>query len=46
MILWDGACIVHEEFKGEALYELRQQYPHAAVLVHPESPPLLLNRQQ
>ena len=38
MILWEGTCIVHEEFKGEALTELRQKYPHAAVLVHPESP--------
>ena len=39
MVLWKGACIVHEEFKGEALLELRKQYPKAAVLVHPESPP-------
>ena len=38
MILWQGSCIVHEEFKGKELYQLKQQYPHARVLVHPESP--------
>ncbi|WP_423063961.1 quinolinate synthase NadA [Candidiatus Paracoxiella cheracis] len=39
MITWEGACIVHEEFKAQALAELRKEYPDAAVLVHPESPP-------
>ncbi|WP_337840525.1 quinolinate synthase NadA [Rheinheimera sp.] len=38
MILWQGACIVHDEFKAKALIELKKQYPNAAVLVHPESP--------
>ncbi|HKK15803.1 MAG TPA: quinolinate synthase, partial [Gammaproteobacteria bacterium] len=38
MILWNGACIVHEEFKGKELLELKQQHPEAMVLVHPESP--------
>ncbi len=38
MLLWDGACIVHEEFKGEELRELRELHPEAKVLVHPESP--------
>jgi quinolinate synthase len=38
MILWDGACIVHEEFKGGHLQRLRAQHPQAPVLVHPESP--------
>ncbi|MBC6429321.1 MAG: quinolinate synthase NadA [Cellvibrionales bacterium] len=38
MLLWDGACIVHEEFKSQRLAELMQLYPQAAVLVHPESP--------
>ncbi|MDY0390930.1 MAG: quinolinate synthase NadA [Desulfobulbus oligotrophicus] len=38
MILWPGSCVVHEEFKAEALEELRQRHPEAAVLVHPESP--------
>jgi quinolinate synthase len=38
MVLWDGACIVHEEFKAKGLADMKQVYPDAAVLVHPESP--------
>lgn len=38
MLLWNGACIVHDEFKGEELAALRTKHPHAQVLVHPESP--------
>lgn len=38
MLLWQSACIVHEEFKAQELTELRKQYPQAKVLVHPESP--------
>lgn len=38
MLLWDGACIVHEEFKAKQLLDMKQLYPGAAVLVHPESP--------
>ena len=38
MLLWDGSCIVHEEFKAKRLVELKAVYPDAAVLVHPESP--------
>jgi len=38
MVLWDGSCIVHEEFKAKGLKELKALYPDAAVLVHPESP--------
>jgi len=38
MLLWDGACVVHEAFKAETLENLRKNYPQAAVLVHPESP--------
>ena len=38
MLLWDGACVVHEAFKTETLQNLRANYPQAAVLVHPESP--------
>ena len=38
MLLWDGACIVHEEFKTYGLDKLRRQYPDAGILVHPESP--------
>ena len=38
MLLWDGACIVHEEFKSRQLEEMKALYPDAAILVHPESP--------
>lgn len=38
MLLWQGSCIVHDEFKANELNKLRQQHPTAAVLVHPESP--------
>ncbi|MBL8359175.1 MAG: quinolinate synthase NadA [Rubrivivax sp.] len=38
MLLWNGACIVHDEFKGLELELLRKEHPHAQVLVHPESP--------
>jgi quinolinate synthase len=38
MLIWQGACVVHEEFKGVELELLRREHPGAAVLVHPESP--------
>ena len=38
MLLWQGSCLVHDEFKGVELDLLRAEYPHAKVLVHPESP--------
>ena len=38
ILLWDGACIVHEEFKARGIRDLKQVHPDAAVLVHPESP--------
>ncbi len=36
MLLWDGACHVHEQFSAEKIIELKKQYPDAKVLVHPE----------
>ena len=36
MLLWDGACHVHEQFSVEKILELKKQYPNAAILVHPE----------
>ncbi|MGM9746248.1 MAG: quinolinate synthase NadA [Paludibacteraceae bacterium] len=36
MLLWNGACHVHEQFSVERLVELKQAYPHAKVLAHPE----------
>ena len=38
MLLWRGACVVHEEFKATALADIRRVYPEAGILVHPESP--------
>ncbi len=36
MVLWDGACHVHEQFSTEKLIELKKEHPGAKVLVHPE----------
>ncbi len=38
MLMWNGECIVHDEFKGLELKLLKEQHPGALVLVHPESP--------
>lgn len=38
ILCWQGACIVHDEFKTQALTRLQEEYPDAAILVHPESP--------
>ena len=38
MVLWNGACIVHDEFKAFELDALKKEHPQAKVLVHPESP--------
>jgi quinolinate synthase len=38
MVMWQGSCIVHDEFKAIELAALKVQYPKAKVLVHPESP--------
>lgn len=43
MILWDGACHVHQRFSAEAIARLKEEHPGAPVLVHPECPrPVLL----
>jgi len=42
MILWDGACHVHEQFSLEKLVELKKQYPSAKVLAHPECKQVVL----
>lgn len=36
MLLWDGACHVHEQFSTEAILKLKAEHPEAKVLVHPE----------
>ena len=38
MVFWNGACIVHDEFKALELELLKKEHPNAKVLVHPESP--------
>ncbi|PLK58943.1 quinolinate synthase [Candidatus Palibaumannia cicadellinicola] len=38
ILCWQSACIVHDEFKTQALQKMKELYPEAAVLVHPESP--------
>jgi len=38
MLLWNGSCIVHDEFKAVELDLMRLEHPDAKVLVHPESP--------
>lgn len=44
MLMWQGSCIVHEQFKGDGLKKLRAEYPDAAVIVHPESPPNVIDQ--
>jgi quinolinate synthase len=38
MLLWDGSCIVHEEYKTIELKNMIAKHPDCDVLVHPESP--------
>ncbi|EEY71224.1 quinolinate synthetase [Grimontia hollisae CIP 101886] len=38
MLLWQGECVVHDEFSAKALKDMKAVYPDAAILVHPESP--------
>ena len=38
MLLWQGECIVHDEFSAQKLADMKNVYPDAAILVHPESP--------
>lgn len=44
MLLWQGSCVVHESFKATELARLRERHPEAAVLVHPESPPAVIEQ--
>ena len=43
MILWNSACVVHEEFKASGLKDLKKIHPDAGILVHPESPPEVIS---
>lgn len=44
MLLWQGSCVVHDEFRVQALDTLMAQHPEAALLAHPESPEAVLDR--
>jgi len=44
MLLWQGSCLVHDEFKGIELELLRAEHPDAKVLVHPESPQAVVDQ--
>ena len=43
MVIWDGACDVHEKFSLEKILKVKEQYPQAKVVVHPECPDALVN---
>ncbi|MDO5666186.1 MAG: quinolinate synthase NadA [Bacteroidia bacterium] len=42
MLLWEGACHVHEQFSMEKIIDLKKEYPNALLLAHPECPKYLL----
>ena len=42
MVMWNGTCIVHDEFKAFELDALKAEYPGAKILAHPESPAAIL----
>ena len=42
MLLWDGACHVHEQFSLEKIIELKKEYPDALILAHPECKSVIL----
>lgn len=42
MLLWDGACMVHEAFSIEKLLDLHSEHPDAEIIAHPESPSHIL----
>jgi quinolinate synthase len=46
MILWDGACMVHEAFSSRLLKQMRLQYPNAIVIAHPESEKPVLDQAE
>jgi quinolinate synthase len=43
MLLWEGTCIVHEQFSEKKLVQLRNHHPDAKIVAHPECPEVLLN---
>lgn len=43
MVLWNGSCVVHENFSEQELVKLKTNLPHAHIIAHPECPENLLN---
>lgn len=43
MLLWKGICVVHDEFRANELVKLKELYPDAKILVHPESPQAIID---
>lgn len=43
MVLWDGACHVHEQFSLEKIVKLKKEYPNASIVAHPECKKVVLN---
>ncbi len=43
LVLWEGSCIVHENFEAQTLVKLKLKYPEALILAHPECPMALLD---
>jgi quinolinate synthase len=46
MLIWDGACTVHEAFSIEKIEKLMTEHPQAKLIAHPESRPVLLTRAE
>jgi quinolinate synthase len=44
MVLWNGACMVHEIFSLEKLIKLKERYPDAKVIAHPECEEAVLSK--
>ncbi len=44
MLLWEGTCIVHEQFSERAVIRLKTEHPDAYIIAHPECPEVLLDR--
>ncbi|HGJ5875723.1 MAG TPA: quinolinate synthase NadA [Arsenophonus sp.] len=43
ILCWQGTCIVHDEFKIQALKKMKRLYPNMAILAHPESPAAIVD---
>jgi quinolinate synthase len=43
MLLWEGTCIVHEQFSEKQIVQLKTRYPQAKIIAHPECPPTILD---